>query len=99
MARPLDGEEIERQLRDLPGWRAEGGRLRRTVEAPDFRTVIRMVDDIAEVAEQMDHHPDFAVHWRTLDLTLWTHTADAITQLDVELAHRVEEIACDHGAA
>lgn len=98
MPRLLDDEEISRQLLDLPAWTRDDGVLRRTVTAPDFRAAIAIVDDLADVAEQMDHHPDIDIRWRTLHLALSTHSAGGITQWDIELAHRVEEIARDHGA-
>jgi 4a-hydroxytetrahydrobiopterin dehydratase len=96
--RLLDDEEITRQLRDLPAWTRDGTVLRRTVEAPDFPTAITIVNDLADVAEAMNHHPDIDIRWRTLHLALSTHSAGGITQYDVELAHRIEEIARDHGA-
>ena len=99
MPRLLDDEEITRQLRDLPTWTRDGTVLRRTVTAPDFPTAITIVNDVADVAEQMDHHPDIDIRWRTLHLALSTHSAGGITQYDVELAHRIDEIARDHGAS
>jgi len=97
MARLLSSDEIDRQLADLPGWRLEDAALRRSVQAPDFPTAIRILDDAAVVAEEMDHHPDVDVRWRTLHVTLSTHSAGGVTQLDVELAHRISAIAADHG--
>ena len=65
---------------------------------PDFRAAIRGVDEIALAAEEMDHHPDIDIRWRTLHLVLATHSAGGVTQLDVELAHRINEIAVGLGA-
>ncbi|GAB3448923.1 4a-hydroxytetrahydrobiopterin dehydratase [Phycicoccus ginsengisoli] len=98
MARLLDDEEIGRQLRDLPGWRRDGEALRAAWEAPDFPTAIRLVDDVAEDAEQMDHHPDIDIRWRTVRFTCATHSEGGLTQLDVELAHRISEAAARLGA-
>jgi 4a-hydroxytetrahydrobiopterin dehydratase len=95
MARLLTDEEIERQLLDLPLWTREGRELVRRVEAPDFRTGIAVVDAVAELAEEVDHHPDIDVRWRTLRFAVWTHVAGGITQLDVELAHRIDEVVAD----
>jgi 4a-hydroxytetrahydrobiopterin dehydratase len=95
MARLLDAEEIERQLAGLDGWHSDGTALRRTVEAADFPTAISVVDQVAAAAEAMDHHPDIDIRWRTLHFTLSTHVARGITQLDVELAHRIDEVLRD----
>ena len=98
MSRPLDAEEIERQLLGLPSWSGDSAGIRASVTFPDFRAAIRGVDEIALVAEEMDHHPDIDIRWRTLHLTLSTHSAGGVTQLDIELAHRIKEIAVGLGA-
>ena len=98
MSRRLDADEIDRQLIDLPGWSGDTTAIHATVEFPDFSAAIRGVDEIAIVAEAMNHHPDIDIRWRTLHLRLTTHDAGGVTQLDVELAHRVAEIAAALGA-
>ncbi|HET8765976.1 4a-hydroxytetrahydrobiopterin dehydratase [Phycicoccus sp. M110.8] len=98
MARLLNDEEIGRQLRDLPGWGRDGNAIRATYEAPDFPTAIRLVDDVAQDAEQMDHHPDIDIRWRAVRFTCATHSEGGLTQLDVELAHRIREAAARLGA-
>jgi 4a-hydroxytetrahydrobiopterin dehydratase len=98
MTRRLDAEEITRQLADLPGWTLDGDTLVAEVEAPDFRTAVRVVDAVADAAEEMDHHPDIDVRYRRLLFRLSTHSAGGVTQLDVELAHRVAEQARALGA-
>jgi len=98
MSRLLDTEEVSRQLADLPGWTASGGALLAEVEAPDFRGAVRLVDAVADVAEEMDHHPDIDLRYRRLRFALSTHSAGGITQLDVELAHRVSGEARALGA-
>jgi 4a-hydroxytetrahydrobiopterin dehydratase len=98
MSRLLDAEEIDRQLRDLPHWSGDTSAVRRSAQFPDFPAAVRAVDDIALVAEAMDHHPDIDIRWRTLHLTLSTHSAGGVTQLDIELAHRIDECCAHHGA-
>jgi 4a-hydroxytetrahydrobiopterin dehydratase len=99
MSRRLDAEEIDRQLGELPGWSGGGDALRRSVGFPDFPAAVRAVDDIAVLAEAMDHHPDIDIRWRTLHLTLSTHSAGGVTQLDIELAHRIDEAVAAHGGS
>lgn len=93
MSRRLTADEIDTQLGGLPGWLGDPAALHRSVEFPDFRTAIAAIGEVAEVAEQMDHHPDMDVRWRTITFTLSTHSAGGVTQLDVELAHRISAIA------
>ncbi len=98
MARWLGDEELVRQLGGLPGWAGDSLGIGRSYELPDFVTAIRAVDEMAVVAEEMNHHPDIDIRWRRLDLTLSTHDAGGVTQLDIELAHRIHEIARELGA-
>ncbi len=93
MSRRLVAEEISRQLAALPGWSGGLDSLKRVYLFPDFPAAIHGVDEIALVAEAMDHHPDIDIRWRTLHVTLSTHDAGGVTQLDIELAHRIHEIA------
>jgi 4a-hydroxytetrahydrobiopterin dehydratase len=98
MARLLNDEEIARQLRDLPGWSRDGSMIRASYDAPDFPTAIRLVDEIATEAEEMNHHPDIDVRWRTTTWALSTHSEGGLTQLDIELAHRISQTAERLGA-
>ena len=98
MSRLLTDEEIGRQLGDLSGWTREGNEIRASYEAPDFPTAVRLVDEVAVEAEDMQHHPDIDIRWRTVTFALSTHSAGGLTQLDVELAHRVAQAASRLGA-
>ena len=64
-----------------------------TYTSPDFPAAVRLVTEVAEVAEQMQHHPDIDIRWTTTHWVLSTHSEGGITQLDVELAHRIAEAA------
>jgi 4a-hydroxytetrahydrobiopterin dehydratase len=97
MARLLTDDEVERQLGDLPGWTREGDAIVATLEAPDFPTAIRLVDEVAQEAEEMNHHPDIDIRWRTTRWQLSTHSEGGLTQLDIELAHRIGQAAARLG--
>jgi 4a-hydroxytetrahydrobiopterin dehydratase len=73
-------------------------RLHASFDTGDFVGAVRLVDAITLAAEAMNHHPDLDIRWRTLVLGLSTHDAGGVTQLDIELAHRIHEIAAAHGA-
>ncbi|GAA3827302.1 4a-hydroxytetrahydrobiopterin dehydratase [Sphaerisporangium flaviroseum] len=94
----LDDAAISTRLGEVPEWRREGDEIRRTVVAPDFRTAIAIVNDVAEQAENLNHHPDIDIRWRRLHLTLMTHDAGGLTEMDFKLAARIDAIAADHGA-
>jgi len=85
MSRLLSDDEVTTQLEGLPGWTREGDALVATIEAPDFPAAVRIVVAAADEAEQMNHHPDIDIRWRTTSWLLTTHDAGGLTQLDVEL--------------
>jgi 4a-hydroxytetrahydrobiopterin dehydratase len=94
----LGDDGVRAALSDLPNWSGDGQAISRTVTAPDFLTGIRLVDDVALVAETMDHHPDIDIRWRTVTFTLSTHSAGGVTAADIELAHEIDEASERHGA-
>src|SRR6059058_1026376 len=98
MSRLLTDEEIIRQLVDLPGWVRDGQSLRADYEAPDFIAGIRLVHEVALLAEAMDHHPDIDIRWRTVSFSVSTHSDGGLTQLDVELAHVISREGARLGA-
>jgi 4a-hydroxytetrahydrobiopterin dehydratase len=94
MPRPsrLSPDEIAAGLHGLPEWSGDGDGLHRTVELPSFRDAVAAIVAIADVAEEMDHHPDVDLRWRTLHLTLVTHSAGGVTEFDLELARRIDAL-------
>ncbi len=101
MTRLLTDEEITRQLADLSPWTREGDTIRSAWVAPDFPSGIRLVTEVADVAETMGHHPDIDIRWTTIAFALSTHSASpagGLTQLDIELAHRISQEAARLGA-
>lgn len=88
----LEQEEIHRRLADLPDWSTDGEALKREYSAPDFPAAIALVDRVAVDAEERNHHPDIDIRWRTVTFRCSTHSAGGITEADVELAHRIEEL-------
>lgn len=99
MSRLLTDDEVTTQLEGLPGWRREGDAIVASIEAPDFPAAIRIVAAVADEAEQMNHHPDIDIRWRTTSWLLTTHDAGGLTQLDIELAHRITAAARAEGAS
>ena len=95
MDRPLDPltpDELVEALVDLPRWSGDVTGLRRTVELPTFRDAVAAIVAIADVAEELDHHPDIDLRWRTLHLAVVTHSVGAVTPMDLRLAARIDGI-------
>jgi len=74
------------------GWVENDGALEREFGFRDFGGALAFVNRIGELAEQADHHPDIAIHWNTVALRWWTHSQNAITERDREMAARTNEL-------
>jgi len=87
----LNAEELAEGLRELnPGWSVADTALVRTVEFDSFPTAVRFISELAPVAEGLDHHPDLRLSWRTVELSLSTHSAGGLTALDLRLARDLD---------
>jgi len=87
----LDTAAVNSALANLPGWERDGDALVRTAALPSFPAAIAVVDRVAVVAEERDHHPDIDIRWRTLTFRCSSHSAGGITALDVALAAAISE--------
>jgi 4a-hydroxytetrahydrobiopterin dehydratase len=97
MAEVLDAGGVRDGLAGLDGWTGDTGAINRTVKLPSFPAAIGVVDRVAAVAEELDHHPDIDIRWRTLTFRCATHSAGGVTQKDITLAKRIDQIV--EGAA
>ena len=96
---PLSQEEIEERLAELPGWSLDGDRIARSYRLRSHLAATAMVVHIAQVQEELDHHSDLTLGYNTVALSVHTHSAGgAVTEKDLELARRVEDLAPGHGA-
>ncbi|MFJ8148013.1 4a-hydroxytetrahydrobiopterin dehydratase [Streptomyces sp. NPDC096048] len=96
---PLSRKEIEERLAELPGWSLDDGRLSRSYRLASHFAATAMVVHIAQVQEELDHHSDLTLGYNTVSLAVHTHSAGgAVTEKDVELARRVEDLAAGHAA-
>ena len=75
------------------GWREEDGALVREVELESFPAAIEFVGRLAELAESENHHPDIDIRYRRVLVRWSTHSAGGVTDLDVQLAQIVDDIA------
>ena len=90
----LSEDQIRDGLERLDGWEwvPEGALIHRTVRLPDFLSAVALVNEVAQAAEQADHHPDIDIRYNTGRLALSTHSEGAVTDKDMALAARVDEL-------
>lgn len=95
MAEKLTDTQRTQAVSGLTGWHIVAGRdaISRTFTFADFNAAFGFMTRVALVAERMDHHPEWFNVWNRVDVTLATHSASGLTQLDVDLATAMNQIA------
>jgi 4a-hydroxytetrahydrobiopterin dehydratase len=89
----LSSAELDRARAELsPEWLVDPHELKRIVQFPDFLTAVAFIDELAPIAERLDHHPDLSLSWRTVSLRLATHSAGGVTEYDIALARELDPI-------
>ena len=86
----LTVEALADALRGLPGWAVERGHLVRRVPARD---PWRLLERVSQVELELDHHSVVALDHGDVVFSVWTHVRPGLTTVDVELAHRIDEVA------
>lgn len=90
----LSAEELAAGLASLPGWEAQGNAIvRRYAFEGGFMGSIGFVNRLAEAAEAADHHPDLAISWNAVTVTLSTHSQGGVTEKDLALAAEADRLA------
>ncbi len=94
-------EEVHQALGSLGGWDAQDAstRIHRRFGFRDFAEAMRFVNALAAVAESEGHHPDFSVHYSTVDVTLWTHAIGGLSENDFIVAAKLERLPEAHAVA
>ena len=92
MAR-LSDEEIEERLGGLEGWERDGDAIVKRFDNDDFKGSVDFVNRLTPEAEEMNHHPDLEISWKTVTVTISTHSEGGLTENDFELAGRIDALA------
>ncbi len=93
MADLLDAAEIKTYLKKVPEWESDKKRIERTFEFEDFAGSIEFVNLVAEIAEEQEHHPEIEVRDNKVVLSIYTHNKNGLTELDFQLAERIDTLA------
>ncbi len=91
--KPLEERRVEEFLAGRAGWALDGGKLCREYRFADFVSAFGFMSSAALVAEAMNHHPDWTNVYGRVRVELVTHDAGGLTELDLELARRMDELA------
>lgn len=89
----LENQEIAVRLGTLAGWELQGDEIVREFKFEDFVASVRFVDAIVEPAERLGHHPDVAISWNKVTVSISTHSEGGLTAVDFELASGIDDLA------
>lgn len=88
----LTEEELQEALGELPSWELRDGWLRRTFKTPGWPHTMLLASTIGYLAEAAYHHPDMSIGYAQVIVKLQTHRVRGVTESDVELARRIDEV-------
>ncbi len=88
----LTADEIRPLADQVPHWNViDSHHIERTFKFPDFASALEFVNEVGRIAESEDHHPDIALSWGKVTLTIWTHKIDGLTESDFILAAKADD--------
>jgi 4a-hydroxytetrahydrobiopterin dehydratase len=90
---PLKREELAKLQPQVPGWQViDEHHLSKAYKFPDFVTALAFVNRVGEVAEQEGHHPDIYLSWGKVEIRIWTHKINGLTESDFILAAKIDRV-------
>jgi len=86
-------KEIEQKVEALDGWEIEGSKkIYKNYKFKNFQQALDFTNQVGAVAEEMQHHPDIYLTWGKVEIEIFTHEEDSLTDADFELAERIDQI-------
>jgi len=90
---PLKGMELDSLQSQVAGWSVVNEHhLSKTFKFPDFRSALEFVNRVGELAERQGHHPDLYLAWGKVEIKIWTHKIDGLTESDFILAAKIDQL-------
>jgi len=90
---PLKGAELHTFSHQLPNWRVvDAHHIVRAFSFPDFKDALEFVNRVGEVAEEQGHHPDILLAWGKVEITLWTHKINGLSESDFIMAAKIDQL-------
>ena len=98
-AEKLDAETLKARLAETPEWELDvsGNAILRTFTFTDFSQAFGFMSRVALAAEKLDHHPEWKNVYKTVEVSLSTHDAGGLTELDFKLAKKMDAVAGETG--
>jgi 4a-hydroxytetrahydrobiopterin dehydratase len=88
----MTSEQVEAGLKNLPDWELKNDKLHRELKFKNFGQAFGFMTQVALLAQQMDHHPEWSNVYSRVVIDLTTHEAGGISQRDVDLAQKIDQV-------
>jgi 4a-hydroxytetrahydrobiopterin dehydratase len=89
----LNQPQVRQQLQSLPGWATDGKQLTCSYKFGNFVEAIAFVNRLVQPAEAAAHHPDLQISYNLVKISLSTHDAGGLTQIDFDLARQITALS------
>ncbi len=90
---PLKGAELQQFSHQLPNWKVvDEHHITRAFTFPDFQKALEFVNRVGAIAEEQGHHPDILLTWGKVEITIWTHKVQGLTESDFILAAKIDRL-------
>jgi 4a-hydroxytetrahydrobiopterin dehydratase len=90
---PLKGEQLKKLEAQVKDWQVvDEHHLVKMFKFPDFRKALDFVNSVGVIAEEQGHHPDLYLAWGKVEVKIWTHKIDGLTESDFILAAKIDEL-------
>ncbi len=88
----LEETQIKKNLKELNAWKVIDVNLKKRFEFENFADALEFVNEVGEIAERRDHHPDITFGWGYAEFSITTHDTGGLTENDFDLAKDIEKI-------
>lgn len=95
MTDKLEQDEVEERLEGLKIWSIQAGKLVTRIEFEDYREACFFANTVFSLAEREFHHPEVKVEYGAVEIDLWSHDVEGLTERDFDLAEEIEEAVSD----
>ncbi|MBI2987659.1 MAG: 4a-hydroxytetrahydrobiopterin dehydratase [Deltaproteobacteria bacterium] len=89
---PLEKAEVERLLAQIPGWSLTGKWISKEFQFKNFVEAMKLVNQVAGIAEREGHHPDIHIHYNRVRFDIWTHAIGGLSENDFILAAKIDAL-------
>ena len=90
---PLKGEQLEQLEEQVKDWQVvDEHHLVKMYKFPDFQKALDFVNSVGAIAEEQGHHPDLYLAWGKVEVKIWTHKVDGLTESDFILAAKMDKL-------